>query len=239
MGSATCFPVESIIFASMALTGVWMADGQPRISSWVHSQERADIIRVFGDDIIVPNHATHQVLSVLCALGAKPNPTKSFWSGLFRESCGQEYYAGESVSVARLRKRLPENRRDASEVLSLVSLRNHLYDLGFWRTTRLLDEWLSDIRVPMPIVEPTSPVVGRQSVAFGYQVERYHPDTQAPLVKGIRVRAPSPVSTCSGEAALLKCLLPGRTEPFADVDHLTRSGRPETLFVSLGWGTPF
>jgi len=239
MGSATCFPVESIVFATIALNAVRKQLSCPEWrraimnGGWLRGS-----LRVFGDDIIVPTRYVQSVLTDLVALATKPNSRKSFWTGKFRESCGGDYYGGEDVSVTRLRRRLPLTRRDSSELLGLISFRNQLYMHGFWSTVGLVDKWIKEL-VPLPIVEPSSPVVGRVSVAFGYQAQRYHPDYQVPLVKGLVVRSTSPKSLCSDHGKLLKCLLPGRSQPFEQVDHLTRSGRPDRVATRVGWATPY
>lgn len=245
MGSATCFPVESIVFATIAIDAVVrqltahesrVALGElpnhPR-SGWLARE-----LRVFGDDIVVPTRYVHNVISRLVEFSAKPNATKSFWNGKFRESCGGDYYAGSDVKVIRLRRRLPRSRRDVCEVLSLISFRNQLYSYGYWGVVRLIDEALDRLKVPMPIVEDTSSVLGRRSV-FGWRPMRWHPDLQAPLVKGLQVRTAVPESESSDHGKLLKCLLPGRNEPFHDAEHLTRTGRADRVTARVGWGTPF
>lgn len=239
MGSATCFPVESIVFATIALAAVKRALNDPEawrraLRTWLPRS-----LRVFGDDIIVPTRYVHEVLRGLALSGAKPNPHKSFWNGPFRESCGGDYFRGECVNVTRLRKRLPATRRDSSEVLGLIAFRNQLYMAGYWMTTKLVDDWLADLRVPMPVVDETSPVVGRVSVAFKWRPQRYDPSLQSPLIKGLCVRTVSPKSESSDLGKLLKCLIPGRVEPFADPEHLTRSGRPDAVRTYVGWGSPF
>lgn len=238
MGSATCFPVESIVFATAALLGVQRAvNATSRPPMSISKAVRS--ISVFGDDIIVPTCFVQDVIKVLVSIGARPNPDKSFWTGRFRESCGGDYYAGEDVGIFRVRQRLPRSRRDAKEVLSLISLRNQAYMAGYWGTAGRIDEWLAELRVPMPIVESTSSVHGRWSCAFRHEVHRYDRDVQAPLVKGLIASSPRTLSPASGQGALLKCTLTGRNEPFADAEHLTYSGRPDRVRTKIGWAQPF
>lgn len=237
MGSATCFPVQSICFAVIALNAVARRSTTPQWRAFYKDAPRN--VTVFGDDIIVPVDHVHHVIADLTALGLKVNPSKSFWTGKFRESCGEEAYDGQSVSIARLRRRLPLSRRDSSGVLGLVAFRNQLYQLGYWSTVALVDRWLKETSVPMPIVEATSPVVGRISVAFGHEVHRYHPHYQSPLVKGLLVRTTIPKSDCSDYGKLLKCLLPARHEPYADRQHLVRSGRADRVATRVGWASPY
>lgn len=236
MGSATCFPVEAIVFATVALNSYrkWLGHSQLTQSDLRRAREH---ISVFGDDIIIPSETVHCVASDLASIGAKVNADKSFWTGRFRESCGGDYYDGEDVTVTRLRRRLPSSHHDASEVLGLASFRNQCYYAGLWKVCQLLDVWISSIG-PWPNVEPTSPVVGRVSV-LGHEVQRYHPDLQIPLVKGWKVRTASPYSESSGYGKLLKCLLPERCEPFQDPRHLTRSGRADSVSINVGWGPAY
>lgn len=238
MGSATCFPVEAICFAVVVLTGIRKSLSRPEWKAFL-SEEAPKTVRVFGDDIIVPTRFVPNVLQALRESGSKPNMDKSFWTGLFRESCGAEFYKGDDVGVSRLRRRPPASRRESSEVLAIISFRNQLYKSGYWGTVMLVDKWIRELRIPMPIVDETSPIVGRTSVAFGYRVERHDPDLQAPLVKGLRVRVNSPKSESSDHGKLMKCLLPGRDEPFMDPEHLTRSGRADDVATTVGWGQPF
>jgi len=238
MGSATCFPVEAICFAVIALTGIRTALSRSEWKAFLR-KEAPNTVRVFGDDIIIPSRFVQDVMQVLCRTGSKPNTEKSFWTGRFRESCGAEFFEGVDVGVVRLRRRLPASHREASEVLALISFRNQLYMRGYWKTAALVDRWIRDLRIPMPIVDETSPIMGRISVSFGYRVERHDPDLQSPLVRGLKVRTTIPSSEFSDHGKLLKCLLPGRLEPFADPEHLTRSGRADAVATTVGWAQPF
>jgi len=256
MGSATCFPVESVCFATVAVNAVRRAlkvplralfgrscrkpkarEGKGRIGRLLSAVFNE--IRVFGDDIIVPTEHVHVVLSDLVRVYSRPNPSKSFWTGLFRESCGGEYYAGSDVSIFRLRQRLPQDMSDGKRLLGLISFRNHAYMGGYWYVAQWCDDLLRTMRVPMPIVEPSSPVVGRSSVAFSWTPQRFHADYQTPLVRGLMVAPRIPKNESSDHGKLLKCLLPGRVEPFDDPQHLSRSGRPNTVRTKVRWGTPY
>jgi len=52
---------------------------------------------VFGDDICCPTDWYQDVLDALVLLGFTPNKEKSFGDGLFRESCGTDWYRGENI----------------------------------------------------------------------------------------------------------------------------------------------
>jgi len=140
MGSALTFPVEAMIFTAIAVARVWEADGRPsRVSSL------AGRVSVYGDDIVIPAHMADGVISDLEILDFKVNRNKSFWTGLFRESCGTDWYAGTDVSVIRLRADVPTSRRDATLISKLTDFRNRAYHSGLWRLVRSADFMLDEV----------------------------------------------------------------------------------------------
>jgi hypothetical protein len=82
MGSALTFPVETLLFASIAYAaGV-----------------KSDDIYVYGDDIIVPSKHVNKVTKLLSKVGFVVNQGKTFSKGQFRESCGIFAYNGYNVT---------------------------------------------------------------------------------------------------------------------------------------------
>lgn len=65
-------------------------------------------ISVYGDDLIIPTEAVSLTLDILRCLGFEPNMSKSFWSGEFRESCGEHYSHGSNVSPFYIRKNIED-----------------------------------------------------------------------------------------------------------------------------------
>jgi hypothetical protein len=254
MGSALCFPFEAMVFITLIFIGIQQELKRPLT--------RKDIIsflgkvRVFGDDIIVPEEYTHAVVDNLELYGFKVNSSKSFWTGLFRESCGKEYYAGQDVSITKVRQGLPTHRRDAREVVSTVSLRNQLYRAGLWRAVRYLDEQISGV-IPFPAVEATSPALGhhsflrldypdsqdigpsqsddRYSRLPGFRAGvRWDRDLQRPVVRAFKVTDTLPINTIDDVPALLKFFLKRGDLPLSS-GHLERSGRPRTVDIKARW----
>ncbi len=232
MGSALCFPIEAMVFLTVVLLGI--ADAQSaRLSSHDVSRLRGRV-RIYGDDIIVPVDYVRCVISRLEAFGLKVNYGKSFWTGKFRESCGGDYYDGEDVTPVRVRRVLPTSRTDVKEIVSAVSLRNLLYQQGYWNAASHLDGILEPMLRYYPVVSPESLVLGRISF-LGVEAQRLCPSLHRPLVKGWVKRDRIPSSHIEGYAALLKVLSKQGVEPFADKDHLERQGRPETVGIKLRW----
>ncbi len=161
MGSAVCFPVEAMVFLTIVLMGIEDELNRPLThKDLTYRGGFAGGVRVYGDDIIVPRTYARSVARMLEAFGLRVNLSKSFWSGNFRESCGKEYYAGEDVSVTRVRQLLPTRQSDTTEIIATVSLRNRLYQAGLWETVVHLDGILKEV-IPLPTINDTSPVLGR------------------------------------------------------------------------------
>lgn len=230
MGSALCFPFEAMVFITAVFLGI-----ERELKRHL---TRGDIksflgkVRVFGDDIIVPVHFVPSVVMTLELLGFKVNRSKSFWTGKFRESCGKDYYAGEDVTLVRVKHGLPSQLTDVQELVSTTSLRNHLYLRGYWGSVRYLDRLIGDI-IPFPAVGPDSPALGKISF-LGYESQRVDPHLQLPMVKAAVVKEFIPVNSVDGYNALMKVFLKRGDEPL-DKMHLRHSGRPNRARIKVGW----
>lgn len=146
MGSALCFPIESIVFATV-LRAVFL---EWRSS---HSSRRgyAEYCGIYGDDIVCPIEIAIPLMERLESIGFLVNRDKSFYNSpldghrdFFRESCGGEYLNGTDVTPKRISRKFCglywdevsiTNPGAASRVAQLISLANDLYDL---RTAREL-----------------------------------------------------------------------------------------------------
>jgi hypothetical protein len=240
MGSALTFPIESMVFLAITI----QACSGFRESQDGHLLREAvtrlsDDVRVFGDDIIAPQHMARTVASHLESYGLKVNRDKSFWNGKFRESCGGDFYAGTDVSVVRVRQPLTFSSAtaDVNCLEGTVALRNNLYEAGLWKTAYWLDSRLeAGLKHRYPYVTATSSGLGRRSF-LGYSSERTCRFLHAPLVHAWVPQPRIPISRCSGEGALLKHLLKGGG--VLQRGHLERSGRPKSVALRLRWVRPF
>ncbi len=246
MGSALCFPIEAMVFCTIVFIGIEKSLGT-RLSRGILNS-LVGKVRVYGDDIIVPTDYALSVAESLETFGLKVNQSKSFWTGKFRESCGADFYDGEDVTVARVRRNFPQTRKDAAEIESLSSLRNQLYERGYWSIVRWLDTEIEKL-IPYPAVLPTSPAVGKVSF-LGYQTDRIDPFLQRPMVKGVRMVARLPRNEIDGYDALNKWFRTQDRKPEdldrfgyennpLSSDHLLRSGRPASSDIKYGWFVPF
>jgi hypothetical protein len=236
MGSALTFPIEAMVFCTLVFLGIERALNR--------QLTRADIkalrgqVRVYGDDIIVPVAYAQSVIDTLEAFGARVNRSKSFWTGLFRESCGGDFYAGFPVGVARVRRVLPESRKNVEELVSAVSLRNQLSQLGYFETVEWLDRLIGRLLPYYPRVTEDSPILGRVDHGQPYEVDLMDSDTQSPLTRGYVVEDEIPQSSIDGYDALLKVLCRTGEIPFEDPEHLTRSGRALVVRLTLRMASP-
>jgi hypothetical protein len=207
MGSALCFPIEAMVFTTIIFLGI-----ERELNVALTRKDIATLsgmVRVYGDDLIVPNRHVRTIVQTLELFGARVGLSKSFWTGKFRESCGKEYFNGHDVSITRVRQALPSTIADVTEVISAVSLRNQLAEAGweFSETVGWLDNLLSGILKYYPIVGPDSSVLGRVSFVQRLTAERNCPNLHIPLVQGYSLQAKPPNDPLGGYGALLKCLL--------------------------------
>lgn len=102
MGSATCFPVESILFSIGCETAVRVVSG---------TRSRVGDYLVYGDDIVIRHEFTATLLQLLEEWGFAINYAKSFTYGpetsrhIFREACGIECLSGVDVTPLRVSRR--------------------------------------------------------------------------------------------------------------------------------------
>jgi hypothetical protein len=237
MGSALCFPIEAMVFLTLCFLGIERELGT-HFANQSQLKDYVGRVRVYGDDIIIPTNSVHSVVHTLESFGARVGASKSFWIGKFRESCGKEYYDGYDVSIVKVRHVFPSTRRHATEVISLISLRNQLYKAGYWSTVNWLDSEIERIIPYYPYVDESSSVLGRYSF-LGYETQRECEYLHRPLVKGYVVTSRLPSDPLDGPSALLKCFLKRGNQPVADRNHLERAGRPRRVDIKPRWAPPF
>jgi len=131
MGSACTFPVQSYVFAVLAISSVLSSRGMDITIANVRKVSRE--VRVFGDDIIVPVDGWEVLQGLLGYLGLKVNLQKTYDSGSFRESCGFDGFDGHDVTPSYF-KAYPEVSRPES-VISSVETANNFAKQGYFSTS--------------------------------------------------------------------------------------------------------
>lgn len=104
MGNGFTFELETMIFYSLSLA----------VRDYLGVSGK---VSVFGDDIVVPDKCVNLLLKVLQIAGFTPNSKKTFSTGLFRESCGFDFFAGHSVRAAYVKEK-PEVYFDVYTILN-------------------------------------------------------------------------------------------------------------------------
>lgn len=114
MGNGFCFPLETLIFASLAAT--------------VYTETGDDTFVVYGDDIIVRQSSALYLLELLKFYNFKANADKTFLFGPFRESCGADYVSGVNVRPYTL-DFLPVTDRHLIKIFNGLALNRNFMDL--------------------------------------------------------------------------------------------------------------
>jgi len=241
MGSALCFPIESMYFYTICVAARIKKHNLPVTPRNVFRMSRD--VYIYGDDILVPTDDATAVADHLQKYYCKVNMPKSFWTGKFRESCGMDAFDGEEVTPTYVRTMPPSNRRDASAIVSWVETSNLLYKSGYWLTSSLLLRECEQLLGTLPIVGNNCAGLGKVSFQRIYSIERWSKSYQCPEV---RAWVASPVyrtDKLDGYPALLKCLLQleSRRSPEAEVDekHLNRTARHGAVTLKRRWLRPY
>lgn len=164
MGSATCFPVESMIFVLIS---------ELAIRDSMQGKYTYKPCCVYGDDIIVPTYAAETLCGYLQTLGFTVNTEKSFVRGYFREACGIEGWNGYPVNPLKLKKVYSLSRvgdggsATFDDVHRIAHLVNALQMKGFHATSRLLltDFLHREVRIGRSRVEAGNALVFTGEVA--------------------------------------------------------------------------
>jgi hypothetical protein len=118
MGNGFTFELESLIFWAVCRAAVDVLSDDP------------SGIRVYGDDIVVPTDSCDLLIKTLFFLGFDVNHEKSFSTSLFRESCGEHFFAGLDVRPVYVDKHL----RTTTDVMALANQISYLaLRFGDWR----------------------------------------------------------------------------------------------------------
>jgi hypothetical protein len=168
MGSALTFPVQSIVFAAIALGCTLYSQG--RKPTIYNLRRLRGQVRVFGDDIIVPTPCLELLGNTLHCLGLKVNAAKTFGTGKFRESCGEDAYGGHTVTTINVNE-FPRKSAPGA-VMSSVDVHNNLYNRGLVHTAAYIRKTVERLGYKFPDVKPSSGALG-WSNDLGFDYSRF------------------------------------------------------------------
>lgn len=160
MGDATTFPMQTLVFLTLAISSTLDAMGLAPTQRNIKKLRRS--VRVFGDDILIPSVAMKTLAATLTLYGLKVNSRKSFWTGKFRESCGLDAFAGYNVTPAYAKSGTPTGLNH--EVISALELSNLLHRKGWWRAAEYVTHQLPG-HFHVPVVKSSSGEFGLVSFA--------------------------------------------------------------------------
>jgi hypothetical protein len=251
MGSALCFPVESMYFYTICVAALLKEQNLPVTPGNIHKVSRD--VYVYGDDIVVPADAASVVFQYLQKYNCKVNTSKSFSEGNFRESCGVDAFKGISVTPVYLRERVPKHKRNVAELISWSATGNLLYKKGYFRAAEFMHTKCERILGVYPEVPEESSALGRiyrfgkRNVVRLYVPRRGKkganplavPDYQCPEIRAWVAEPVYRTDRLDGYAALVKCLqsLEDRSDSPVSRDalHLERSALREAVALKLRW----
>lgn len=231
MGNATTFPVQSVVFAIIAITAI---TSREKFLSSGKLRRAARCVRIFGDDIIIRSEHFSRVADWITFLGLKINQGKTFSTGNFRESCGVDAYRGIDVTPVYLRHDPEVTSKKPNQLASLVSTSNQLWLKGYYRCSNEIRKIVEEALGPLPLVPSNSSGLGwhtRQNVTslqrWSESLHRFEFRSYVPIP--IRRK-----DKLDGYPALLKFFHTPRVGE-EDKDHLSSSVRKFHLKLRKRW----
>ncbi len=199
MGNACTFPVESLLFLTIALAATLVSR---RLKPCMRNVlALTGQVAVYGDDIIVPVDSRELVVEALELLWFKVNESKSFWNGNFRESCGVDSFRGVNVTPAYW-KTPYDGGPETLE--SVVETSNNFYQKFLLNTAAQLSSTLPGL---VPYVAQRSGVFGLKSrlpVANPYFKVRRNDDLQRYEIRALTSKSSQLRSATNDDTALFQ-----------------------------------
>lgn len=153
MGSALCFPIESLVHWSLAVSSITLINGL----------DLNDVLKgvyVYGDDIVLRGLPFKGMMHVFEMLKMRFNRAKCCTGGRFRESCGTDAYRGVVVSPLRIKKPILSSG-SASDLVAAVSYADTAFNDGLHSLAKCLQEIIKvEWKTNIPYVCNNADVIG-------------------------------------------------------------------------------
>jgi len=166
-GNATVFPIQSIVYACACIAGVIWSTPSLKTGSdarlWTSIKEASKLVRVYGDDMILPSRALPALSSLLELCELSVNGDKSHYSGRFAESCGMDAFMGTDVTPVYMAS--IDDEVKPGDVQSAVDISYECYKAGLLNLGNLVSE-----RIPQHILDTLviSHLPGPSTLLFTY-----------------------------------------------------------------------
>ncbi len=245
MGSALCFPVEACVFYTLVLTAIIRASGKRPSYKTIERLSRS--IAIFGDDIIVPTKYVDAVSDYLESYALRVNRRKSFSKSAFRESCGADFFQGESVLPVYARQMVPSRRSEwtPSHVMAWIATADQFYLTGKWHICQVIRDMVEQVvRSKIPRSRVYTRGLGFYSLLYdtrlrfdsdtcGYKQRRivYAPSKRKDIIDGDDTACFNKVFENSRPQMFSRCSDDARFErPYLHVDDSLHGSAVEQVF---------
>lgn len=214
MGNATTFPVQSVVFALLAIA----AGMEGMKLSYRNATRVAKQVRVFGDDIIVRTPIYVRLKKWITSFGLRINQKKTFTDGFFRESCGVDCYRGFNVTPIYLHRNPRFASKDPCSLASTVSTSNQVWLAGRYSLAQELQRYCGKL----PLVPSDSGALGWHTRQDLTTISRWNSNLHRFEFRSVVLCAKRRKDHLDGMPALIKYfLMPGISE--YDKEHLISS----------------
>lgn len=159
MGSAVCFPVESMIFWALASAVIYRS----KKNSNVDESECTKLVYTYGDDLILPIEYANEVVEMFATVGIKVNNEKSFITGPFRESCGCDAFLGIDITPVKIKKCPPEKIDEGANANAWNDYAQAFEERGMKNTAEFCYKQLERVYGALPYRFSSSTYLGRVS----------------------------------------------------------------------------
>jgi hypothetical protein len=231
MGNACTFPVQSVVFAVIAISAIMAVWGKTHYGA---AKRASRLVHVYGDDIVVHTDYYSSVAEWLSSFGLRLNPLKTFSQGNFRESCGVDAYRGKNVSPVYIRHEPQVSSRDAKSIASLVASSNQLWSEGYYEASEYIRNNIGKV-VSLPIVPSCSPALGWHTRRNATSISRWNRSLHRFEYESYTVSVKNRLDRLDGYAALDKFFHLRGDEPMDDEEHLERSSIKHKLVLKKRW----
>jgi hypothetical protein len=228
MGSACTFPVQSYVFAILAVSSVlFTRDQRPSIKT-IRAASRE--VQVFGDDIVVPTDSWERLQGLLGHLGLKVNHSKTFGCGNFRESCGLDAWDGFDVTPTYTMT-YPDVSRPES-IASSVATHNNFVNRGWYVVADYVKSRVHALRrfsiAHVPLGSGSFGWYDHKWEGNDHLKRRFNPGSQQVEVRVTVVESTVTRQPTGGDSQLLQYFTEVRPQPYIRGERIGVVGRVRT-----------